>query len=79
MPSTKTLQGKSTFLNQIFSTDFPDRNQTHANYRGGALIQYNIYRNDEYYINLIDISNDVPESDVIQLVESCNLMIIHTL
>jgi hypothetical protein len=50
----------------------------HGDCIGGISIQYNIYHNEEYYVNLIDVSRNVGEDFIIELIKVCNMIIIHT-
>jgi hypothetical protein len=65
-------------LNIVFETDFQDRANLHGDCVGGISIQYNVYRNEEYYVNLIDVSRNVDEDYIIELAKACNMIIIHT-
>lgn len=72
------LNGKSTLLNIFFETDFQDKTKIHSSCVGGISIQYNIYRNDEYFVNLIDVSSQVNKTTILELANASNLLIIHT-
>jgi hypothetical protein len=52
------VKGKSTFLNRIFNTDFEVSHNRHPICNNSVYIQYNIYRNDNIMVDLIDVSND---------------------
>ena len=71
------IHGKSTLLNITFETDFQDKANLHRVCEGGISIQYNIYQNDEYYVNLIDISKKIEENLILQLAKASNLAVIH--
>ena len=53
------IHGKSTLLNITFESDLQDKANLHRVCEGGISIQYNIYQSDEYFVNLIDISNKI--------------------
>lgn len=61
----------------MFETGFTNRNSVHKDCQGGIQIQYNIFQSDEYYVNLIDISNDIDQEMKIEIAQASNLAIIH--
>lgn len=52
------VKGKSTFLNRVFGTDFEISVKRHPICSNSVYIQYNVYRNDNLMVDLIDISNE---------------------
>lgn len=49
----------------------------HKDCQGGIQIEYNVYKSDEYSVNLIDVSNNVEEQTKVELAKASNLIIIH--
>ena len=52
-----SIKGKSTFLNRVFGTDFEINIKRHPICDNSVYIQYNVYRNDNLMVELIDISS----------------------
>ena len=51
-------KGKSTFLNRIFGSDFEISSKRHPICNKSVYIQYNVYRNDNLMVDLIDVSSN---------------------
>lgn len=75
---TGNIQGKSTFLNRIFGTDFEISNKRHPICNNAVYIQYNVYRNDNLMVDLVDVSSEsLTEEEKIQLANASNFLIVH--
>jgi len=53
-----SVKGKSTFLNRMFGTDFEISTSRHPICNNAVYVQYNMYRNDNLMVDLIDVSSD---------------------
>lgn len=72
------MRGKSTFLNRIFGTDFEVASKRHPVCHNSVYIQYNVYRNDNLLLDLIDVSNDsIKQEEKAELCKASNLVIVH--
>lgn len=75
---TESITGKSTLLNRMFGTDFETNSKRHPICNNSVYIQYNVYRNDNLLVDLIDISNQsLLTGQKAELCRAANLLIVH--
>ncbi len=72
------IDGKSTFLNRIFGSNFELREDRHPKCDNSVCIQYNIYRSEKMIVDLVDISNEsLANDDKVSYCQAANMVIIH--
>lgn len=72
------IDGKSTFLNRIFRSDFELRENRHPICDNAVYIQYNIYRSEKLVVDLVDISNkSLTNDDKVEYCQAANILILH--
>ena len=54
----RPVRGKSTFLNKLFNADFEVSEGRHPICSKAVYIQYNIYKNEDMLVDLIDVAAD---------------------
>ena len=69
--------GKSSLLNEIFPTYFEERQNKHAILRGIPYISVRVFQN-LFPMNVIDIPHDCPQEISDEIINSSNLLIIHS-